>query len=194
MNNEENITGIILAGGKSSRMGSDKGLLVYNNKTFVEHIIEAMQPLVSEIIIVSNTKDYDQFAHKRVEDIIPDSGPIAGIHTGLTHSNTPSNFVVSCDVPLINRSLLEKLSLQDKEIYDVVQFEDNGKTIPLIALYKKRCAKKCIELLDANEKRLRKLVSALEVKTISILEKERVLVANINTVDDFKVIKNAVNH
>ena len=54
MKSKKNITGIILAGGTSSRMGTDKGLILYKNKAFVKHIIEAMEPLVDNIIIISN--------------------------------------------------------------------------------------------------------------------------------------------
>ena len=79
----ETTTGIILAGGKSSRMGQDKGLLMLNGRTFMSHIIEALEPVVSDIIIVSNNSDYDIYKLKRVADILKDSGPLAGLYTGL---------------------------------------------------------------------------------------------------------------
>ena len=66
MIDKKHITGIILAGGKSSRMGSDKGLMMLNNKPFIQHIVEALQPLVNEVIIVSNNADYDIFKLKRI--------------------------------------------------------------------------------------------------------------------------------
>ncbi|WP_103069451.1 molybdenum cofactor guanylyltransferase [Aquimarina sediminis] len=194
MNKEKDITGIILAGGKSSRMGKEKGLLLLNNKPFIQYSIEALQPLVNQIIIVSSNTDYDVFGIKRVEDIIPDSGPVAGLHAGLTHSKTENNLVVSCDAPLLTTTLLEKLLHYKKEDNDIVQFEAEGKTIPLTALYKKRCSHKCLELLLLEERRLRKLVSALQTKTISLLKKEYALVANINTIEDLKAITNAIEH
>ena len=88
MKNKKNITGIILAGGKSSRMGTDKGFVMYKNKAFIQHIIEAIHPLVDEIIIVSNNPDYDVFKLKRVNDIIENAGPLAGVYTGLFESET----------------------------------------------------------------------------------------------------------
>ena len=78
-----NITGIILAGGKSSRMGTDKAFLKWNNKLFIESIIDALDPLVSEIIIVSNDEKYDSFKTKRIKDVIENAGPLAGIYSGL---------------------------------------------------------------------------------------------------------------
>ncbi len=193
MNNDKDITGIILAGGKSSRMGSEKGLILFDGKPFIQHIIEAVQPLVDEIMIVSSNPDYDTFGITRVEDIIPDAGPIAGLHAGLTHSKTTHNLVVSCDVPLITSEFLKKL-VQEKEDYDIIQFEMEGKTIPLIALYQKRCAETCVELLTNGERRLRKLVSVVKTKTIPVSEKNHVLVTNINTVEDLKVITHAIDH
>ena len=70
MNAKNNITGIILAGGKSSRMGTEKGLILYKNKPFVKHIIEAMKPLVNNIIIICNTRAYERFGFKCYEDLI----------------------------------------------------------------------------------------------------------------------------
>ena len=109
MKTKKHITGIILAGGKSSRMGTDKGFVLYKNKSFVQHIIEALQPLVTEIIIVSNNPDYDVFGIKRVNDIIENAGPLAGVYTGLHYSETENNLVISCDVPLINSETLTLL-------------------------------------------------------------------------------------
>ncbi len=194
MNEEKNITAIILAGGKSSRMKSEKGFVLLDGKPFIQHIIKAIQPIASELIIVSSNSDYDVFGIKRVEDIIPESGPIAGLHSGLTHSTTENNLVVSCDVPLITTSFLKKLLHHDKEDHDIIQFEVEGKTMPLIAVYKKRCAKKCLELLTKGEKRLRMLVHELHVKTIPVSEKEQYLTTNINTIEDLKAITNAIDH
>ena len=170
MVDKKNITGIVLAGGKSSRMGSDKGLLTINDKTFVEHVIVAMKPLVDKIIIVSNNKDYDQFGYRRVEDSIKDSGPLAGLYSGLKHSETEFNLVLSCDIPMIKTELLKKLVDADLENHEVVQIESNTKTMPLIAMYKKQCMHKCLELLQQGEKRLRVAVNELKTKTITVSE------------------------
>ncbi len=194
MSKENNITGIILAGGKSSRMGTEKGLMLLKNKPFVHYTIEAMRPLVDDIIIVSSNPLYDTFNIKRIEDIIPDAGPIAGIHAGLTHSKTKHNLILSCDVPFVTTTLLKKLVQHQKDNYDIVQFEAKGKTMPLIALYQKRCGEKCLELLNSDEKRLRKLVSEANTKTISVTEEDYFLVTNINTITDLKMTTNAIDH
>ena len=194
MVDKKNITGIVLAGGKSSRMGSDKGLLTINDKTFVEHVIVAMKPLVDKIIIVSNNKDYDQFGYRRVDDSIKDSGPLAALYSGLKHSETEFNLVLSCDIPMIKTEILKKLVDTDLENYEVVQIESNTKTMPLIAMYKKQCMHKCLELLQQGERRLRVAVNELKTKTIIIDAEFDQFVKNVNTKEDLKTINHAVEH
>jgi len=181
MKSEKNITGIILAGGKSSRMGSDKGFVMYKNKAFIQHIIEAIQPLVQEIIIVSNNPDYDIFKLKRVTDIIENAGPLAGVYTGLHYTTTENNLVVSCDVPLINSETLSFLIDEIDEKSDVVQLESQGKTMPLIALYKKNCKETCYKILQKGERRLRVALSHLTIKTITLEKTHEIFTSNINT-------------
>ena len=194
MSNKNNITGIILAGGKSTRMGSDKGFVIYQNKPFIQHIIDALQPLVNEIIIVSNNPDYDVFKLKRIDDIIKDAGPLAGIYTGLYHSKTDLNLVLSCDIPAINQDVLKQLILQKNEEIDVVQAQSNGKTMPLIALYNKRCANTCLALLESGERRLRFLIKQLKSKTIVLDNTLEKYTANINSQSDLKQLNNEFKH
>ena len=194
MIDKKDITGIILAGGKSSRMGSDKGFLKLNGYTFMSHIIKVIKPIVGNIILVNNNSDYDEFGHIRVEDIIKNAGPLAGLYSGLYHSETENNLVLSCDVPLINRTVLNQLVEGFDNGFDVIQLQSQNKTMPLIALYKKQCLHKCLELLDKGEKRLRIAVEQLKTKTITLDSELDQYVKNINTIDQLNDIKNAVEH
>jgi len=194
MNGRNDITGIVLAGGKSSRMGTDKGFLKLEGMTFMERIIHSLKPLVNQIIIVSDNADYDLFGQKRVEDMIKDSGPLAGLYTGLYHSKTEYNLVLSCDVPLINGITLKKLIDNMEDGVDVVQFESQNKTIPLVAIYRKHCMNICLELLKKDEKRLRVALAHLKVKTIAVNSDMEYAVRNINTMDELNEIQNAVEH
>jgi molybdopterin-guanine dinucleotide biosynthesis protein A len=189
MKETANITGIILAGGKSSRMGEDKGFLKLKGKTFMTLIIEALKPVVDDIIIVSNNKNYDVFKLKRVGDIMEDSGPLAGLYTGLLHSETEDNFVLSCDVPLINTEVLKKLIDGFTPEVEVIQFESLGKTMPLIAMYKKHCMYPILKLLKANERRLQFAIKQLEVKTIKLDTDLEGKLRNINTIKELKELK-----
>ncbi|MFD0835857.1 molybdenum cofactor guanylyltransferase [Mariniflexile aquimaris] len=188
MIDKKNITGIILSGGKSSRMGSDKGFLMFEGKPFVEHSIDALKPLVSNIIIISNNKDYDIFGFKRIEDEIENTGPLAGIYSGLKHASTEYNLVLSCDIPLIKSNILEKLVNAAVEDYEVIQIESGGKTMPLIALYKKQCEHIFLKLLNEGERRLQFAVNQCNLKNVVLNEADALFTQNINTPEELKAI------
>ena len=188
MTNETNITGIILAGGKSSRMRSDKGFVLYEDKPFMQHIIDAMKPLVSNIIIVSNDKKYDVFGLNRINDVIHDAGPLAGVYSGLKHSKTELNLVLSCDVPLINTETLQKLIHEVDAESDIIQIKSKNKTMPLIAMYKKGCENKFLALLNQGERRLQYAVNQCRVKTVVLDFENESFTANINTPEQLKDI------
>ncbi len=188
------MTGIILSGGKSSRMGSDKGFMLYKNKAFIQHIIDALKPLVTEIIIVSDNPDYDIFKLKRINDIIKDAGPLAGIYSGLEASKTTQNLVLSCDVPLINTATLQKLINQVEDDVDIIQIKSHEKLMPLIALYKTQCKTTFLNILQLGERRLQMALNQLQVKTITLNKAEEIYTANINTPTDLKKIKYAIKH
>lgn len=185
----KNITGIILAGGKSSRMGEDKGLIEFNNKPFIKHIIDAVTPLVSETIIVSNNPDHDVFGLKRIKDDIENSGPMAGIHSGLKSSNTEYNLVLSCDVPLINTDVLKMLINTADDNADIIQIESQGRSMPLIALYKKKCETVFYKLLLNGERRLHIAVSKCNSKSIVLDSDYALYTTNINTPEQLKNIE-----
>ncbi|GAA3590666.1 molybdenum cofactor guanylyltransferase [Flavivirga amylovorans] len=193
MVDKKNITGIILAGGKSSRMGTDKGFLMLNKKPFIQHSIDALKPLVSEIIIVSDHTDYDSLGYKRVTDTIKDAGPVAGICSGLEASNTNYNLVLSCDIPLIKTEILEKLIANIDADSDIIQIESNGKTMPLIALYKKQCSPVFSYLLKKDERRLRVAVNQCRVKNISLSYHDYKTTMNVNTKEELKQLEDAYN-
>ena len=191
MIDKKDITGIILAGGKSSRMGTDKSFLSLKGKPFVQYSIDALKPLVSEIIIVSDNEAYNGFGLKRVNDIIKNAGPVSGIYSGLEASTTEYNLILSCDIPLINSEILEKLINAIDDCSEIIQIESNCKTMPLIALYKKSCK---IKFLKKDERRLRIAIKSCKSKNI-VLEKEHEFsTMNVNTQNELKAIKNAYNH
>ena len=194
MIDKKHITGIILAGGKSSRMGQDKAFLKRNGKTFIEHSIEAIKPLVSEVIIVSDNADCEMFNLKCVNDVIKNSGPLAGIYSGLINSKTDYNLVISCDIPLITADVLKKLIINDEPDIDIKQIVSSGKPMPLIALYKKHCETVFYELLINDERRLHVALNQCKVKNIELNPKSELLTTNINTPEELKKIYHVSNH
>tara|TARA_B100001059_G_scaffold106154_1_gene105871 strand:+ start:224 stop:802 length:579 start_codon:yes stop_codon:yes gene_type:complete len=188
MKAKNNITGIILAGGKSSRMRTEKGLILYKNKPFIKHIIEAMKPLVSNIIIICNTRAYDRFGFNCYEDLIKNTGPLAGIYTGLNYSKTDNNLIVSCDIPLVNTVVLQKLIDQKNDASEVIQLQSQGKNMPLIALYKKSCEVIFKKELHQNQKKVQTALKKCNVKTVVIDESLEQVTANINTPEDLELL------
>lgn len=194
MINKKNITGIILAGGKSSRMGTDKGFLMLNDKPFVQYSIDALKPLVSEIIIVSDNSNYDVFRLKRINDITKDAGPVSGIYSGLEASKTEYNLILSCDIPFINSEVLQKLIDAVDEPSEIIQAQSEGKTMPLIALYKRTIKDKFKNFLEQDERRLRVAIEACQYKNIVLNEAHQNSTLNVNTKEDFKQIEDAYNN
>lgn len=100
------VTGIILAGGKSSRMGTDKGLQELCGKPLISYVIDALSGLCSEIIISSSSEGYQSFGYKVIADELPGIGPMGGIYSALRQSSTENNLVISCDLPFVTEKLL----------------------------------------------------------------------------------------
>ncbi len=111
MIDKEQITGIILAGGKSSRMGKDKGLCEFNGKALVEYAIETLKPLCGSLLISANyyPEKYSRYGIPVIADEVKDIGPMGGIYTCLKKSKTQHNLVLSCDTPFVGTLLLKHL-------------------------------------------------------------------------------------
>ncbi|MBT8272319.1 MAG: molybdenum cofactor guanylyltransferase [Bacteroidia bacterium] len=194
MKTKHNITGIILAGGKSSRMGTDKGLMLLHGKTFIEHIIQALKPTVDEIIIVANNDEYDRFGETRIDDLIQDSGPLAGLFSGLKRSKTDLNLVLSCDVPFITTRVLRIVTDAASDDFEIIQAVYKNESLPHIGLYRKKCMVKSKELLDQGEKRLRSLARHFKTKDLHIDEVYEKNIQNINTLQELKSLLNEIEN
>src|SRR5690606_32181897 len=188
MMNKKNITGIILSGGKSSRMGTDKAFLSLNGKPFMQHSIDALKPLVAEVFIVSNNKNHDVFGVKRMEDAIENAGPLAGVYTGLKQSKTDYNLVLSCDIPLINATILQKLIAAIDDVSEIIQIENQGKTMPLIALYKRQCASKFFTLLNQGDHSLQYAINLYNTNAFTLIDEASFFNHLINTPTELKII------
>jgi molybdopterin-guanine dinucleotide biosynthesis protein A len=194
MGNKTNITGLLLAGGKSSRMGEDKGFLLLNGKPFIQYSIDALKPFVSEIIIVSDNPSYDAFGLKRINDLTKDSGPVAGICAGLEASSNDYNLVLSCDIPLITPEILQTIIDAIDDTSEIIQVESNGKSMPLIALYKRQVKDRFNKLLVEDERRLRIAIESCKSKNVVLKKALEICTMNVNTKNDLKVIEDACNN
>lgn len=183
------ITAFILAGGKSQRMGTDKGLLPLNGKSFVSHICEAVSRIVGEnIVIVSSNTDYDFLGYTRIEDIIEDKGPVGGIYTALQQSKTKLNFVLSVDAPLVTTELLLWILENHSESFLMTQVQANEKSYPLIAIYDQSLVTVFEENLRNDQLRLRRVRDEIVHQTIVVPAKWNDQVQNINTQEEYQKI------
>ncbi len=186
----ENLTGIILAGGKSQRMGTDKGLLLLKGKPFVTHIYEALKPIVGDhIVVVSSNADYDALGYNRIEDMIADKGPVGGLYTALKQSKTKFNLVLSVDVPLVSTELLQWLVAKHEDSFMVTQVQVQDKESPLIAVYDRSIRILLGEHLAGNQLKLRDVIAEVNHQTLEVPSKWSKQVQNINTEEDYKKIR-----
>lgn len=183
----------ILAGGKSSRMNyRNKAFLEYENNYFIERIIKALEDYEEIIIISNNPDDYKTLGLKVFKDIYPNQGPLSGIHSALNHIKNEYCLVVACDMPFINKNVVNYLG-NIKEDYEILIPEVEERLQPLCAIYKKSCKELMEKELINKSNKLIKTCMKFNVKIIKefpfieeIHKKEMKNFYNINTVDEYK--------
>ncbi len=143
----DKVTGIILAGGLSRRLGyRNKALLKIGCKSAIEHIIAALSEVTEDILLIANSPgEYEHLGLPMFGDILPGSGSLGGIYTGLKVSKTHHNLIVSCDIPFIKPRLLTFLIDQAKD-YDVAIPVTPDGFQPTCAIY----SKNCIQLIETQ--------------------------------------------
>ena len=176
-------TAIILAGGKSSRMGEDKGLMLYNGKPMIQHVIDAVLPLTNCILISANSDVYKQFNYQIFSDKISDKGPLGGIVTTLAQSETEINWVLSCDSPKITTEMLRKLVDQLRD-YDAVVPQIGEKIHPLIAVYRKSILNRFKENLALNQLKMIAVLNEMHVNYYKVDESDQFNFKNLNSKAD----------
>ena len=182
MMDSDHITGIILAGGKSARMGEDKALKLHQNKPFISYIIESLEHFTSKIIIVSDHKSHEQFAYPRISDCIPNKGPLGGIYSGLLQSSTEKNIILSCDIPFVIPKVIQGLLNEYQKSFDAIVYRSN----PLIGIYNRSIISKIKLPLLSGELSIRKNLVALHTKYIQSDPEHMKYLQNINTPEHYK--------
>ena len=181
MNQQRN--GYILAGGKSSRMGTDKGLLMLKNKMLVEYVIDNLTPCVDQIFIMSSNKLYEQFSLPLVSDVIMGKGPAVGILSALEHSTVNQNFVISCDTPFLDSTLILRIFNLAKD-HEICIPELNGFWEPLAGVYSKSISEKWKHSMLAGEFKLQRLIEKFDYKLVDAkndLQADENIFLNINS-------------
>lgn len=165
MEQRNNIGVIILAGGKSSRMGQDKGLMPLNGKPMVQHVIDAAKTISPDIILISNNAQYRQFGLPVFQDEWTEKGPLAGIYTGLRNTSNGVNLVLSCDIPFVGTALLRHL-VAAHGANDITIFGTEEKLHPLIGIYTTACLPVIEKKLRENQLKVTGIFEHLSVRIL----------------------------
>jgi len=134
----QGMTGIILSGGKSSRMGTDKAFLEINGERIIDRTVRLFQQLFSEIILVTNDPAlYLDQDVTLVTDIYKRKGPLGGLYAGLFYASFEHVFLCACDMPYLNAKFIRYM-MEKAEGYDIVIPETSEGLFPLHAIYSRR--------------------------------------------------------
>lgn len=167
MSSEKQITGIVLAGGKSLRMGTDKGLMMFRGKPLIQYSIDLLGIFCDRILISSNNPAYHIFGYEVVADELAGAGPMAGIASCMQQSRTELNLVLSCDMPLADPVIFQTLLGLTEGVTFVVPLDSIGRIEPLCAIYKKGCLDIMLKLLAEKSFRMTGLYSHAESRMVS---------------------------
>jgi FdhD protein len=186
------ITGVILAGGNSSRMGRNKALLTLEGTPLIERIYHTMAGLFHEVVIVTNTpEEYAFIPCRKVADIYPNFGSIAGLHAGLADSSTERIFVAACDMPFLNPDLIRLLCSGTGKADAIVPVNGEGLYEPLHAVYGKSILGFVLEAIEQGDKSILNLLARIGTTFMpheaysSIPDAEKSF-SNVNTQEEYE--------
>lgn len=185
------VTVAVQAGGKSSRMGTDKSFVLFQGQPLIEVVLERVAGLGNETILITNKPaDYAHLGLPMFGDIYPDHGPLGGIHTAIHNANYPHTLVVACDMPWLNRELLSYM-ISQREAADVVVPRWDKYPEPLHAVYGKACLGPIERNLEAQQLKITAFFGRVSVRfvdreTISRFDPDGRSFVNVNTPGDLQ--------
>jgi len=161
-----NFAALIMAGGKSTRLGRDKASETLLGRPMLQHVIDRVTPVVDEIVVVKARGQTlpemtSELPLRVAEDLYPDSGPLGGIYTGLSATDASRCLAVACDMPLLSEPLLRELLRRSAEcdvVMPVLQFPE-----PLHAVYSRACIDPIRERLEARQLKITNFLGAVQV-------------------------------
>ena len=146
----EEVSGVVLAGGMSSRYGKNKALVEFHGIPLIERVLGVMRPIFRHIIIITNTPDeYSYLELPMYQDIIKGLGPLGGVFTGLQVIPDNAGFFVACDMPFLNQGLIRHM-VEIKADFDLVVPRISGYMEALHSLYDKRCQSRIESLINSG--------------------------------------------
>ncbi len=187
----EGITGIILAGGASRRMGSNKALLKVGDTTLIENVYRTLATLFHEVVIITDTpEEYAFLPCRTAKDIYPKFGAMAGLHAGLAASATERVFVTGCDMPYLNADLIRRLCSMPKQGDALVPVNRQGLREPLHALYATSIITEVRRAIENDERSILDLLDRIDTKLVTPeafadIDGAEASFCNINTPEEY---------
>jgi molybdopterin-guanine dinucleotide biosynthesis protein A len=195
------ISGIVLGGGQSRRMGCDKRRLHWEGEPFLDRVCKLMGTLFDEVLVVTAQEDYDcsHLPVRLVTDKIPQKGSLGGLYTGLMEAKNTLTFVVACDMPFLLKESISRLCLLSHS--DVLMVKLPKGIQPLHARYSKRCAPIIEQMIQEGDLKIQNLISRSGL-TVKIIEETlfddidpyRQSFMNINTPADLEFARKTSSH
>jgi len=187
----DQIEAFILAGGASSRMGTDKSQLLINETTFTEHIANTLFQVTDSVTVVGH--DIGDPRLKVTKDIYPGWGALGGLHAALSACTTQWAIITACDLPFVTRALFVQLNnkRKEQECEAVVPIQPDNRPQPLCALYRvDPCLRLAGELIESGKRRPLDLIDRVDTRWVAYselgeLEQAEKFFVNINTPEDY---------
>jgi len=190
------VTGILLAGGKSRRMGEDKRFLHVGDRTLFERSLTVLRSIFQNVLIVIAQDSPTLEAEVPViRDLVPNCGNLGGLYTGLQQASTEHVFVVACDMPFLTPEAVRYL-IRLKNNADIVMAQRDNGLEPMHALYGRRCLPVLEEMVRTRHLKIQDIVehSSLNVRLIKEAELSRIdpegrSFLNVNTPSDLEAAR-----
>ncbi len=183
------VTGIILAGGESRRMGEPKPWVIYRGKPLITWVFDALKPLCSEMLIIANSGDFSALPARVIPDNYPGYGPAAGIEAGLSGAAHSLALVCSCDTPNLTTGVFSWL-LEKHGDYDISIASHGGITEPLIGVFSRPVRDAFRKAILAGNAHPPRIIRSCRWQEVPVPEGENFsgpdLFLNLNTPDDVK--------
>ena len=179
------VNGLILSGGLSTRMGEDKRLIKYHNKTQEQHLFDLLIPYCSEVYVSINQNQRTDLPHIFDLDLSIKS-PIVGIISAFNKNSETAWLVVACDMPFINQEVIEYLIKHRNPEKFATAFENPEEYFPepLLTIYEPKIYEKLQEAINQGKKSPMKVLQNLEIELLEVFDNK--ILMNINTVIQMK--------
>ena len=162
------LSGVILAGGTSTRFGRNKALVHWNGKPLIQHVIDGIRPACQELLIVANREeDYRALSIPVYPDLHTGFGPLSGLESGLLHAHNDWILLTACDMPLVTTGLIAPLIGQiPHQDFDAVLYQSSRGPEPLFALYNKSCLIHAQNAIQQKQYAMHSLLAQLKTQYI----------------------------